>query len=79
METLNSEKIKQLLLQKGENQLSFAKATGLQPAVVSAAFHNNRSFPMRKILKIASYFDVSPYEIVCKNDTPKKNNVQGNL
>jgi len=69
METLNTKKIKQLLEQKGEKQLSFAHATGLQPGVVSAAFHGKRELPMRKILKIASYFNVSPYEIVCKNDT----------
>ncbi len=69
METINTEKIKQLLEQKGEKQLFFAKAIGLQPGVVSAAFHGKRELPMRKILKIASYFNVSPFEIVCKNDT----------
>jgi len=69
METLNTEKIKQLLEQKGEKQLSFAHATGLQPGVVSAAFHGKRELPMRKILKIASYFNVSPFDLVHKNDT----------
>ena len=69
METLNTQKIKQLLEQKGEKQLSFAHATGLQPGVVSAAFHGKRELPMRKILKIATYFNVSPFELVYKNDT----------
>ena len=69
METLNTQKIKQLLKQKGEKQLSFAHAIGLQPGVVSAAFHGKRKLPMRKILRISSHFNVSPFKLVCENDT----------
>ncbi|MDD3467765.1 MAG: helix-turn-helix transcriptional regulator [Campylobacterales bacterium] len=62
-------KIQQLLVQKGASQADFAHAIDAKPTLISAAFHQNRDIPMKKILKIATYFGVSPFDIVIGNDT----------
>jgi len=71
MEKLNTKKIQNLLKQKGSSQVEFANAIDAKPSLISAAFHEARDIPMNKILKISKYFDVSPFEIVIKDDTKK--------
>jgi len=69
MEKINIQKLQSLLEQKGDTQVEFASAIDAKPSLISAAFHGNRDIPMRKILKIAKYFSVSPFELVIENDT----------
>jgi transcriptional regulator with XRE-family HTH domain len=68
MEKINTKKIQNLLKQKGSSQVEFANAIGTKAPLISAAFHGARDIPMNKILKISKYFDVSPFDIVIKDE-----------
>lgn len=69
MEKINTTKIKKLLQEKNISQLFFSHKIGITPATISAAFHGRRLIPMNKILKIAIFFNVSPFDLVSENDT----------
>jgi len=66
MEKINNNKIKKLLIEKGETQIRFAEAINSKPSLISAVLNGNRDMPMKKILKISKFFNVSPFDLVKK-------------
>jgi len=76
---INTQKVKNLLDKQKKSNAELARKTGLETPAISSAFKGKRNLPLAYFISIANFLNVEPLSLLQIDDTPKKNNVQGNL
>ena len=76
---INTIKVEELLKKQNKNKTELSDYLGIPLSNISSAIKGDRNIPMDYLLGVSMFFKINPFSIALENDTPKKNNVQGNL
>jgi len=71
MKLINTQKVKDLLIEKGLKNIDLANHLGVPPSSISAAISSKRNISMNYIFDLAEFFDVEPKSLTYENDTKK--------